>query len=141
MTIEEKVEEYKENLDFFDDELQKYEYLIDLGKKLEELKEDEKISENIVHGCTSQVWLVCENNKDTLTFKGTSDAMIVKGLVYLILDIFSNQKIQTLIDTNMDILYELNLSEVITPNRQSGVMGMIKKIKNYAQQIKENSNG
>ena len=137
MTIENKVQEYKENLDFFDDELQKYEYLIDLGKKLSKLKDEEKIASNIVHGCTSQVWLICENENGKMKFHGTSDAMIVKGLVYLILDIFSNQTVQTLIETNMDILYELDLSEVITPNRQSGVMGMIKKIKQYAKDAKE----
>lgn len=137
MTIEEKVQEYKENLNFFEDELLKYEYLIDLGKKLPDLNEEEKIASNIVHGCTSQVWLVCENSEDILSFRGTSDAMIVKGLIYLILDIFSHQKVQTLLDTNMDLLYELNLSEVITPNRQSGVMGMIKKIKKYANELKE----
>lgn len=137
MTIEEKVQEYKENLDFFDDELQKYEYLIDLGKKLPDLKEDEKVPTNIVHGCTSQVWLICENENDQLIFRGISDAMIVKGLVYLITDIFSHQNVQTLIETDTDILYELSLSEVITPNRQSGVMGMIKKIKKYAQEYKD----
>jgi cysteine desulfuration protein SufE len=109
------------------------------AKKSPALKAEEKIPENIVHGCTSQVWLVCENHEGTLYFRGESDAMIVKGLVYLILDIFSHEKIQTLIDTNMDILYELNLSEVITPNRQSGVMGMIKKIKQYAITMKEES--
>ncbi len=136
MTIEEKVHEYKTNLDFFDDELQKYEYLIDLGKKLPELKEEEKIPTNIVHGCTSQVWLVCEKNDELLSFRGTSDAMIVKGLVFLILDIFSHQTVDTLIKTDVDILYELELSEVITPNRQSGVMGMIKKIKTYAKECK-----
>ena len=118
-------------------ELQKYEYLIDLGKKLTNLKDEEKNPSNIVHGCTSQVWLICKNENGVLKFQGSSDAMIVKGLVYLILDIFSNQSIETLIDTNMDILYELNLSEVITPNRQSGVMGMIKKIKAYALKNKE----
>ena len=137
MSIEEKTQEYKENLEFFEDELQKYEYLIDLGKKLPPLKEEEKVPENIVHGCTSQVWLVCENHDGVLQFRGESDAMIVKGLVYVILDIFSNETIETLIETNMDILYELNLSEVITPNRQSGVMGMIKKIKQYAKAMKE----
>lgn len=134
MTIEQKVQEYKENLDFFEDELDKYEYLIDLGKKLDSLDETMKIPKNLVHGCTSQVWLICENHDDTLVFKGDSDAMIVKGLVYLILDIFSQQTTQTLIHTDMDILYELSLSEVITPNRQSGVMGMIKKIKQYASE-------
>lgn len=137
MTIEHKVAQYKENLDFFDDELQKYEYLIDLGKKLPNLKDEDKRASNIVHGCTSQVWLICNKEDNHLVFSGTSDAMIVKGLIYVILDIFSHQSRETLINTNMDILYELNLSEVITPNRQSGVMGMIKKIKEYAKEAKE----
>ncbi|MFW2551705.1 SufE family protein [Aliarcobacter butzleri] len=131
-TIEQRVEEIKDDLDFFDDELAKYEYIIDLGKKLEEFDEKDKIPENIVHGCTSQVWLTCENKDGKLYFYGTSDAIIVKGLVYMILQIFSGSTIQELKDVDMDIVHELNLSEVITPNRQSGVIGMIKKIKEYA---------
>jgi len=131
-TIEQRVEEIKEDLDFFDDELAKYEYIIDLGKKLEEFDEKDKTPENIVHGCTSQVWLTCENKDGKLYFYGTSDAIIVKGLVYMILQIFSGSTIQELKDVDMDIVHELNLSEVITPNRQSGVIGMIKKIKEYA---------
>ncbi|MDY0192832.1 MAG: SufE family protein [Aliarcobacter butzleri] len=131
-TIEQRVEEIKDDLDFFDDELAKYEYIIDLGKKLEEFDEKDKTPENIVHGCTSQVWLTCENKDGKLYFCGTSDAIIVKGLVYMILQIFSGSTIQELKDVDMDIVHELNLSEVITPNRQSGVIGMIKKIKEYA---------
>ncbi|MDK2060937.1 SufE family protein [Aliarcobacter butzleri] len=131
-TIEQRVEEIKDDLDFFDDELAKYEYIIDLGKKLEEFDEKDKTTENIVHGCTSQVWLTCENKNGKLYFYGTSDAIIVKGLVYMILQIFSGSTIQELKDVDMDIVHELNLSEVITPNRQSGVIGMIKKIKEYA---------
>ncbi|MDN5100825.1 SufE family protein [Aliarcobacter butzleri] len=131
-TIKQRVEEIKDDLDFFDDELAKYEYIIDLGKKLEEFDEKDKTPENIVHGCTSQVWLTCENKDGKLYFCGTSDAIIVKGLVYMILQIFSGSTIQELKDVDMDIVHELNLSEVITPNRQSGVIGMIKKIKEYA---------
>ncbi|MDN5107468.1 SufE family protein [Aliarcobacter butzleri] len=131
-TIEQRVEEIKEDLDFFDDELAKYEYIIDLGKKLEEFDEKDKTPKNIVHGCTSQVWLTCKNKDGKLYFYGTSDAIIVKGLVYMILQIFSGLTIQELKDVDMDIVHELNLSEVITPNRQSGVIGMIKKIKEYA---------
>ncbi len=131
-SIEKRVQDIKEDLDFFEDELQKYEYIIDLGKKLEDLEEKDKTPENIVHGCTSQVWLVCEKKDNKLFFKGTSDAVIVKGLVYIILNIFSNSSIEELKEVNMDIVYELGLSEVITPNRQSGVIGMIKKIKEYA---------
>jgi len=131
-TIEKRVQDIKEDLDFFDDELQKYEYIIDLGKKLDTLDEKYKVAENIVHGCTSQVWLVCEKEENKLYFKGTSDAVIVKGLVYIILNIFSGSTIKELQEVDMDIVYELGLSEVITPNRQSGVIGMIKKIKEYA---------
>ena len=131
-TIEQRVEEIKEDLDFFEDELQKYEYIIDLGKKLEEFDEKNKIPENIVHGCTSQVWLTHKQKDGKLYFYGTSDAIIVKGLVYMILKIFSDSTIQELKDVDMDIVHELKLSEVITPNRQSGVIGMIKKIKEYA---------
>lgn len=132
-TIEERVNEIKEDLDFFDDELAKYEYIIDLGKKLEEFNESDKIPANIVHGCTSQVWLTHEIKDGKIYFKGTSDAIIVKGLVYMILKIFSGSTIQELKEIDMDIVHELKLSEVITPNRQSGVIGMMKKIKEYAQ--------
>ncbi len=112
--------------------MQKYEYIIDLGKKLPKFDEKNQIPENLVHGCTSQVWLICEQKDGKLIFSGTSDAIIVKGLVYMILQIFSNSTIEELKEVDMDIVYELGLSEVITPNRQSGVIGMIKKIKEYA---------
>ena len=131
-TIEQKVNEIKEDLDFFEDELSKYEYIIDLGKKLEAFTEIDKIPENIVHGCTSQVWLTHKQKDGKLYFYGTSDAIIVKGLVYMILKIFSDSTIEELKDIDMDIVHELKLSEVITPNRQSGVIGMMKKIKEYA---------
>jgi cysteine desulfuration protein SufE len=132
MSIKQRVENIKEDLEFFDEELAKYEYIIDLGKKLPSFDEKNQIPENLVHGCTSQVWLICEKKDDKLFFYGTSDAIIVKGLVYIILEIFSDSSIEELKEVDMDIIRELNLSEVITPNRQSGVIGMIKKIKEYA---------
>ena len=132
MSIEKRLENIKEDLEFFDEELAKYEYIIDLGKKLQPFDEKNQIPENLVHGCTSQVWLICEKKDNKLLFYGTSDAIIVKGLVYIILEIFSNSTIEELKDIDMYIVRELGLSEVITPNRQSGVIGMIKKIKEYA---------
>lgn len=132
MSIKQRVEDIKDDLEFFDEELAKYEYIIDLGKKLPPFDEANQVPENIVHGCTSQVWLICEKKDDRLFFYGTSDAIIVKGLVYIILQIFSDSTIEELKEIDMDIVKELNLSEVITPNRQSGVIGMIKKIKEYA---------
>ncbi|HJE03241.1 MAG TPA: SufE family protein [Aliarcobacter thereius] len=132
MSIKQRIEDIKEDLDFFEEELAKYEYIIDLGKKLPDFEDSYKISENLVHGCTSQVWLICEQKENKLFFYGTSDAIIVKGLVYIILSIFSNSTIDELKQIDMDVVKELGLSEVITPNRQSGVIGMIKKIKEYA---------
>ena len=78
------------------------------------------------------MWLTHKQKDGKLYFYGTSDAIIVKGLVYMILKIFSDSTIQELKDVDMDIVHELKLSEVITPNRQSGVIGMMKKIKEYA---------
>jgi cysteine desulfuration protein SufE len=132
LSIKQRIENIKEDLDFFEDELQKYEFIIDLGKKLEPFDDKDKIPENIVHGCTSQVWLTCEKKDGKLYFHGTSDTVIVRGLVYILLNIFSDSTIEELKEVDMDIVYELNLSEVITPNRQSGVIGMMKKIKEYA---------
>lgn len=134
MSIQNKILKHKENLELFDNDLDKYEYLIDLGKKLSSLEEEFKVPKNLVHGCTSQVWLIKQKKDDKLYFKGTSDAIIVKGLIFMLLDIFSNEDVKILKDVDMDILYELNLSEIITPNRQSGVIGMIKKIKQYANE-------
>jgi len=131
--IEQRVRKIKEDLDFFDDELEKYQFIIDLGKKLSAFETADKVAKNIVHGCTSQVWLTYHYDKDLIYFKGTSDAVIVKGLVYILLEIFSKLTKDEIIQSDEDILYELGLSEIITPNRQSGVMGMIKKIRQYAQ--------
>lgn len=131
MKIEEKIESFKEDLDFFEDVLQKYEYIIDLGKKLAPLDEKYVVEENLVDGCTSQVWLIVEKNDDKYIFKGTSDAVIVKGLVYIITKIFSHTTKQELQEVDFNLINKLGLSEVITPNRQSGVTGMIKKIKGY----------
>jgi len=131
-TIEKRVNDIKKDLDFFEDELTKYEYIIDLGKKLETFDDKDKIPANIVHGCTSQVWLTHEIKDGKMFFHGTSDAIIVKGLVFMILKIFSDSTVEELKKIDMDIVHELKLSEVITPNRQSGVIGMMKKIKEYA---------
>lgn len=134
MSIEKKIEEFKDDLELFDDELEKYQYIIDLGKKLNNLDEEEMLDENLVQGCTSKVWLVKDENDDILTFRADSNAAIVKGLVYIITTIFSNEKKDDINNLDINILDKLNLIEIITPNRQSGVQGMIKKIKEYAKE-------
>ena len=126
--IEKAINNIKDDLEFFDDELQKYDYIIDIGKKLPAFNDENQQDIYLVQGCTSQVWLVPTIKDDILSLEGTSDAIIVKGLVYIILDIFNNRTIQEIQEFDINILNELGLSEIITPNRQSGVQGMIKKI-------------
>jgi len=135
--IQKKLVEIKDDLELFDDDLDKYEYIIDLGKNLEPFDMDEQKEENLVQGCTSKVWLVCEPKENKLYFKANSNAQIVKGLVYIIISLFSNLSAIEILKINNDILEELNLSEIITPNRQSGVRGMLKRIKEYARAFKE----
>ncbi|PIF04700.1 MAG: Fe-S metabolism associated SufE [Arcobacter sp.] len=132
-TIKESIESIKDDLEMFDDELQKYEFIIDLGKKLKPFNEKDKKDEYLVQGCTSQVWLVPTVKDGVLYIKGTSDAIIVKGLVYIILEIFNNRTLEEIRDFDINILSELGLTEIITPNRQSGVQGMIQKIMEVSQ--------
>ncbi|RXJ92827.1 Fe-S metabolism associated SufE [Malaciobacter molluscorum] len=131
--IENKIEEIKDDLEIFDDDLQKYEYIIDLGKSLEPLEEEHKKDENLVQGCTSKVWLICEKKDDKLIFKADSNAAIVKGLVKILLTIYSGLTPNEILQMDKQILQELKLEEIITPNRQSGVQGMIKRINEYAK--------
>ncbi|MFV0564025.1 SufE family protein [Malaciobacter mytili] len=131
--IESRIDSIKDDLELFDDDLQKYEYIIDLGKSLPNLEEEHKKNENLVQGCTSKVWLICEKKDDILVFKADSNAAIVKGLVKIILTIFNNLSAKEILDFDTQILQKLNLQEIITPNRQSGVQGMIKRIKEYAK--------
>ena len=126
--IKEAIENIKDDLEFFDDELDKYEFIIDLGKKLKPFNDSDQKDEYLVQGCTSQVWLVPTIKDDILYLSGTSDAIIVKGLVHIILEIFNERTLEEIQKFDINILSELGLAEIITPNRQSGVQGMIKKI-------------
>lgn len=131
-TIETRVDEIAEELSFFEDELEKYEYLVDAGKELKALEENEKKDEYLIQGCTSQVWLISEERDGKLIFRGDSNTVIVKGLVALIIKIFSNLTPREIVAFDFAKLNALGLSEIITPNRQNGLKSMIERIKNYA---------
>jgi len=124
-----RINEIKEQLDFFDDELEKYEYIIDLGKKLPALDKEYKKDKYLVQGCTSLVWLVSKSKDGKLYFQADSEAMIVKGLVYIVISIFEGIECSKIKEFDTNLLESLELSEIITPNRQSGVAGMIDKIR------------
>lgn len=132
MNIDKRVKLICEDLQLFEDDLEKYEYIIDLGKQLDKLDKDYEKDENLVQGCTSKVWLIAEQNDGKVFFHANSNAKIVNGLVYILITIFSGLTAKEILSVDINVLKQLGLSEIITPNRQSGVAGMIKRIKEYA---------
>lgn len=127
-TLEEKLNAIIEDFDLFDDELEKYEYIVDLGKALGSLGEDEKTEQYIIRGCTSQVWIIPTCSDDKMIFRGDSNTVIVKGLVAILLKIFSNQSVQAILDFDLAKLNGLNLAEIVTPTRQNGFTSIVNKI-------------
>ena len=132
LSIKDKIKKYKEDLDFFDDQMEKYKFLIDQGKNAKPFPEEFKTKEYIVSGCQAQVWLVpsVENNK--INFIADSDAFISKGMVTILCDIYSNREIKDIISTDFNLIKELDLDILLTPGRRNGVFSMMEKIKQYA---------
>ena len=129
-----KINELKEELSFFDEELEKYEYIIELGKNSNSLDNEDKKEENIIQGCTSKLWLTYEYKNDNLIFHTDSDTVIVRGLATIIENIFSNEKAKDIVYFKTDILKGLGLTQIITPNRQNGIGNMIKQIQRLAKE-------
>ncbi|WP_073010991.1 SufE family protein [Roseibium suaedae] len=128
-----------ESFDFLDDWEDRYKYLIDLGKELPGLPEDEKSETNKVRGCVSQVWLVTETNqnasgKPVLNFRGDSDALIVQGLVAIVLALYSGKTADEILETDVDALFtRLGLKEHLTPQRSNGLKSMVGRIRTDAE--------
>ena len=111
------IEEVKETFEFMDEWEDRYRFIIDLGRKLPEFDESDQTEENRVHGCTSKVWMVYTKQDDKIIFKGDSDAHIVKGLVSIILMIFSGKTPKDIIDLDArEILTDLGLSQHLSPS-------------------------
>ena len=112
--------------------MDKYEYLIELGKSVPVINPDNKIEDNIIKGCQSKVWLHAEIDNGFVKFYADSDAIITKGIISLLIRIFSDQKPKDIIDANMDFIDKIGLRQHLSPNRANGLNNMIKKIKFYA---------
>lgn len=128
------LEELFENFEFFDSWEEKYQYVIDLGKNLEVLPDEYKTDVWKVQGCQSQVWLVPEVKNGHFYFKGDSDAILVKGIIAIILLIYNNKSAEEI--KNIDVLKifaRLGLEENLTPSRRNGMMSMVGKIRQYAE--------
>ncbi len=122
-----------ETFDMFDDWLEKYQYIIDLGKQLKPMDDALKVDANILHGCQSQVWLVHDEHDGKLTFQASSDAAIVSGLIHLVLTIYSGHTPQQIVDTEPEFIAKVGLSSHLSSTRSNGLNAMIQKIQATAQ--------
>ena len=134
MNIREKEQEVIEEFEMFDDWIDKYNYIIDLGKNTPGLAEEFKTKENLVFGCTSQVWVCYIIDDGKMIFSGDSDAFIPKGIVSLILRIYSGSKACDIVDHVPIFMEQTGLLSHLTPNRANGLASMIDRIKNMARQ-------
>tara|TARA_B100000212_G_scaffold189513_1_gene142871 strand:+ start:3364 stop:3783 length:420 start_codon:yes stop_codon:yes gene_type:complete len=118
--------------DIFETWMDKYEYLIELGKSVPVIDEINKTDDNIIKGCQSKVWLHAEQDGGMIRFYADSDAIITKGIVSLLIRTFSNQKPEDIINASLDFIDKIGLRQHLSPNRANGLNNMIKKIKFYA---------
>tara|TARA_B100000674_G_scaffold214095_1_gene175502 strand:+ start:1383 stop:1799 length:417 start_codon:yes stop_codon:yes gene_type:complete len=131
-TIKEIQEEILEDFDMFDDWMQKYEYLIDLGKDLPSIDEKYKIEENLIKGCQSRVWLHAEENNGNIVFSADSDAIMTKGIVALLIRVLSGQNANDIAHADLDFINKIGLKEQLSATRANGLLSMIKQMKLYA---------
>lgn len=132
MTIKEIQEEIIEEFSVFDDWMQRYEYLIDIGKSLPQIGESYKKDENLIKGCQSKVWLHAELQNGLVIYTADSDSIITKGIIALLLRVFSNQTAKNIIETEPYFIDEIGLKEHLSPTRANGLVSMIKQIKLFA---------
>jgi cysteine desulfuration protein SufE len=139
--ISEIQEELIDEFAMFDDWMQRYEYMIDLGKSLPLLNEESKTEDKIIKGCQSKVWLDASLENEKVVFTADSDAIITKGIIAILIRVFNNQKPQDILDANTNFIDDIGLKEHLSPTRANGLVSMIKKLKLYAMAYQTKLNG
>ncbi|MEN8124699.1 MAG: SufE family protein [Bacteroidota bacterium] len=132
MTIKEIQEEIIDEFSMFDDWMERYDYIIDLGKSLPLIDDESKTDDNLIKGCQSKVWLQTELIDGKLIFKADGDAILTKGIVALLLRVFSNQTPKDILNNELFFIDEIGLKEHLSPTRANGLVSMIKQFKLYA---------
>lgn len=132
MTIKESQQQIVEEFALFTDWMEKYEYLIELGKSLPPYPEEKRREENLIAGCQSRVWLDVAYREEALFFTADSDAIITKGIVSLLINLFSGHTPVEILEANTDFIDQIGLKEHLSPTRANGLVSMIKQIKRYA---------
>ena len=132
MTIEEAQKQVVEEFSFFTDWMEKYEYLIELGKLLPPFPQEKKRDEHLIVGCQSRVWLDGRFEEGKIIFRADSDAIITKGIVSLLIKVFSGHTPKEIMEANVDFIDQIGLKEHLSPTRANGLLSMIQQIKAYA---------
>lgn len=136
MTIEEAQQEVIEEFNGFDDWMDKYQLLIDLGNEQKPLPEEYKTEKNLIDGCQSRVWLQADYKDGTVTFQGESDALIVKGIVTLLIRVLSGHTPDEILNADLHFIHDIGLTEHLSPTRSNGLLAMLKQMKLYAMAFK-----
>lgn len=132
MTINEAQDEIIEEFEFFDDWIGRYELLIEYGKKLKPLPESDKTDQNLIDGCQSKVWLTAQLQDGLIHFTGDSDAVLVKGIVALMLQVLNDHTPKDILSADLYFIDRIGLREHLSPTRSNGVAAMLKQMKLYA---------
>src|SRR5574344_1042722 len=132
MSIKETEQQIVDEFSLFTDWLDKYEYLIDLGRSIPIIKESGRDEKNLIKGCQSKVWLAADYIDGKIYFTADSDAIITKGIISLLIRVFSGRTPQEIIDADLGFIKEIGLQDNLSPTRSNGLVSMIKQIKFYA---------
>ena len=132
MTINEAQDEVIEEFNDFTDWMDKYQMLIDLGSELDALDEQHKNDSNLIDGCQSRVWIQCDVKEGRLFFTADSDALIVKGIIALLIQVLSGHTAKEILDADLYFIDRIGLREHLSPTRSNGLLAMVKRIKAYA---------
>jgi cysteine desulfuration protein SufE len=132
MTIKAIQEEIIDEFSMFEDWEERYQYMIDLGKTLPLIEEQFKTDNNIIKGCQSKVWVHAEMKDDNIVFTADSDAIITKGIIAILIRVFSNQEPKAIINADTNFIDAIGLKEHLSPTRANGLVSMIKQLKMYA---------
>jgi len=138
MTLHSRASKIIADFNFFNSWEEKYEHIIDLGKSLPELTESLKTEAALIKGCQSKVWMHCEYKNKKLYFYADSDALIAKGLVALIINLYSGLSAEDVLDENVDFLKQIGLQEHLSMTRSNGLNMMLEKIRNYGKKYRKN---
>jgi cysteine desulfuration protein SufE len=129
MSIEEKQRAIIDEFSMFDDWMEKYEYIIDLGKELPQLSENQKDDTQIIEGCQSRVWLKSEYVNDSMSFLADSDAIITKGIIALLIRVLNNESPENIASSDLFFIAEIGLKDHLSPTRANGLVSMVKRMK------------